>query len=67
MRRWDREGGQWSADLEVAMVLSVLPWVLSLWLVLSVVALLLTAAICRSGHLEDEHWEALDRAGQPSR
>jgi hypothetical protein len=47
-------------------VLSLLPWVLSFWLVLSVVALLLTAAICRSGHLEDEHWEALDRAGQPS-
>lgn len=49
------------------MSLSLLPWVLSLWLALSVVALLVTAAICRSGHLEDEHWEALDRPGQPSR
>jgi hypothetical protein len=32
--------------------------VLSVWLVLSALALLVTTALCRSGHLEDEHWAA---------
>lgn len=36
--------------------------VLSVWVLLSFVALLLVTAVCRSGHLEDEHWEALEVA-----
>lgn len=36
--------------------------VLTVWVLLSCVAALLMSAVCRSGHLEDEHWAALELA-----